>query len=160
MIYPRLPEIKMSMNASNRWNWLKDLETFQRSMDSLLSRSPTRRSDSPVELKTQTQWQPLMEFSETDEEYLITAELPGLNMDDVQVSAESGTLTIVGQTTSDKGTAEKRPGLVLIGSSFGRTFLLPDDVSPANVNAEITDGVLMVSLIKRKKPKPQPVEVS
>jgi HSP20 family protein len=148
------------MNSLDRWNWLKDLETFQHSMDSLLSRSPTHRADSPAELKVLAEWSPLMEIIETDKEYLIQAELPELTSDDVKVSAESGTLTIIGQRKFEaKETAEKHHGLVPVCGSFGRTFLLPDDVSPGTVSAEIKDGVLVVRLIKVEKAKPQQVEI-
>ena len=145
------------MNNLNRWNWLKDLETFQHSRDSLLSRSPTHRADSPRESKVLAEWYPSMEIIETDEEYLIKAELPELTGDDVKVSAESGTLTIVGQRKFEA--AEKHHGLVPVCGSFGRTFLLPDDVSPGTVSAEIKDGVLVVRLIKVEKAKRQQVEV-
>jgi HSP20 family protein len=148
------------MNNLNRWNWLKDLETFQHSRDSLLSRSPTHRADSPRESKVLAEWYPSMEIIETDEEYLIKAELPDLTRDDVKVSAESGTLTIVGQRKFEaKETAEKHHGLMPVCASFGRTFLLPDDVSPGTVSAEIKDGVLVVRLIKVEKAKRQQVEV-
>jgi HSP20 family protein len=148
------------MNSLNRWNWLKDLETFQHSMDSLLSRSPTHRADSAAELKVLAEWSPLMEIIETDKEYLIKAELPELTRDDVKVSAESGTLTIIGQRKFEaKETAEKHHGLVPVCGSFGRTFLLPNNVNPAAVSAEIQDGVLVVRLIKREKAKPDGVEL-
>jgi HSP20 family protein len=136
------------MNSLNRWNWLKDLEVFQHSRDSLLSRSPTHRSARRDEL-TALVWFPVMEIIETDQEYLIKAELPELTRDDVKVSAESGTLTIVGQRKFEANETAKMPrGLVPVGGSFGRTFSLPNDANPARVSAELTDGILIVRVGK------------
>jgi len=129
-------------------------------MDSLLSRSPTHRSDSPAELKAQAEWSPLMELSETDEEYLLKAELPGLTMDDVKVSAEPGTLTIFGQRKFEANeTGGKYHGLLPVRASFGRTFLLPDDVRHPKLSAELKDGVLVVRLRKGEKSKPRQIEI-
>jgi HSP20 family protein len=139
------------MNTLNRWNWLKDLEAFQHSMDSLLSRSPTHRPESPSELKVLAEWSPQMGLSETDQDYVIKAELPELKTDDVKVSVESGTLTIVGQRKFDaKEAAEKRHSLVPVCGSFGRTFSLPNDANPARVSAELTDGILIVRVGKQE----------
>ena len=143
---------KEPMNTLNRWNWLKDLEAFQHSMDSLLSRSPTHRPASSSELKVLAEWSPLMRLSETDDDYLITAELPELTSDDVKVSVESGDLTIVGHRKFEaKETAENYRSLVPVCLSFGRTFSLPNDANPARVSVELTDGILIVRVGKREQ---------
>ena len=143
------------MNSLNRWNWLKDLEAFQHSMDTLLSRSPTHRPNRPAELGAQVQWSPLMELSETGKEYVIKAELPELAIDDVKVKAEPGTLTIVGQRQFEaKETAEDHHRLVPICLSFARTFSLPNDANPARVIAELTDGILIVRVGKSEQAIP------
>ena len=140
------------MNASNRWNWLKDLEAFQQSMDSLLSRSPTHRLQSPAELKVLAEWSPLMGLSETGKDYVIKAELPELKSEDVKVSVESGTLTIVGQRTFEvKEATEKQNSLLPVRGSFGRTFSLPNDANPAQVSAELIGGILIVRVGKQRQ---------
>ena len=93
-----------------------------------------------------------MRLSETDKDYLIKAELPELTSDDVKVSVESGTLTIVGQRKFDaKETGENHRSLVPVCVSFGRTFSLPNDANPAGVSAELTDGILIVRVGKREQ---------
>jgi len=148
------------MNNVNHWNWLKDLEAFQHSRDSLLSRSPTHKAASHGELAALEVWSPVMEITENEKDYLIKAELLGLTMDDVKVSAEPGTLTILGQRKFEaKNPNEKPQGPELVSSTFGRTFLLPTDAS-AKVSSELKDGVLVVRLMKVEKATPGRVNVT
>ena len=106
------------------------------------------------------EWAPLVDISEDDREYLIKAELPEVKKEDVKVTAEEGTLTIMGErkfAKDDKGRKYHRVERAY--GSFGRSFSLPDDVSPAKVSAEFKDGVLSVHLAKTQKAKPQQIEV-
>jgi HSP20 family protein len=138
------------MNTLNRWNWLRDLEAFQQSLDSLLRHSPTNKSERQARSNALPLWSPFIEISETDQEYLIKADLPQLTKDDVKVSAEPGSLTIVGRRKFDgpntMGEIHEAPEP--ISASFARTFSLPNDASPTGVSAELSDGVLVVRMIK------------
>ena len=148
------------MNTLKRWNRLKDLETFQHSLDSLVSRSAVPRSEGQGELTAAAEWSPLVDISEDDKEYLIKAELPEVKKEDVKVTAEIGTLTIMGERrfeTEEKGRKYHRVERAY--GSFGRSFSLPDDASPGRVSAEFKDGVLTLHLVKDEKAKPQQIEV-
>jgi len=148
------------MNALKRWNQLKDLEAFQHGLDSLLSRSPAHRPEGQGELVAVAEWSPLVDISEDEREYLIKAELPDVKKEDVKVTAQEGTLTIMGERkfeTEQKG--KKYHRVERAYGSFGRSFSLPEDASPGKVSAEFKDGVLTVHLVKDEKAKPQPVEV-
>ena len=148
------------MNALKRWNQLKDLEAFQHGLDSLLGRSPANRSAGQEGLMAATEWSPLVDISEDDKEYLIKAELPEVKKEDVKVTAEEGTLTIMGERKFEKAEKNKKYHRVERAyGTFGRSFSLPDDASPAKVSAEFKDGVLTVHLVKDEKAKPQQVEV-
>jgi HSP20 family protein len=148
------------MNALKRWNRLKDLEAFQHGLDSLLSRSPVHRPEGEEELMTVAEWSPLVDISEDDQEYRIKAELPEVKKEDVKVTAEAGTLTIMGERrfeTEEKGRKYHRVERAY--GSFGRSFSLPEDASPGRVSAEFKEGVLTVHLMKDEKAKPQQIEV-
>jgi HSP20 family protein len=148
------------MNALKRWNQLKDLEAFQHGLDSLLSRSPAHRPEGQAELVGVVEWSPLVDISEDEREYLIKAELPDVKKEDVKVTAEKGTLTIMGERkfeAEQKGRKYHRVERAY--GSFGRSFSLPDDASPNKVAPEFKDGVLVVHLVKDEKAKPQQVEV-
>jgi HSP20 family protein len=156
--YP--PSRNELMNALKRWNRLKDLEAFQHGLDSLLGHSPTTRTEGQEGHLEAAEWSPLVDISEDDKEYLIKAELPDVRKEDVRVTAQEGTLTIMGERKFEKGeTSRKYHRVERAYGSFGRSFSLPDDASPVKVTAEFKDGMLTVHLVKNEKAKPQQVEV-
>ena len=106
------------------------------------------------------EWAPLVDISENDKEYRIDAELSDVKKEDVRVTAQEGTLTIMGERKFEKEEKGKRYHRVERAyGSFGRSFSLPADVNPEKVTAEFKGGVLTVHLIKDEKAKPQQVEV-
>jgi len=148
------------MNALNRWNRLKELEVFQHGLDSLLGRASVRRPEGQEEQMEAVEWSPLVDISEDDKEYLIKAELPDVKKEDVKVTAQEGMLTIMGERRFEKEEKGRKYHRVERAyGSFGRSFSLPDDASPAKVSAEFKDGMLTVHLVKDEKAKPQQVEV-
>jgi HSP20 family protein len=148
------------MNALKRWNRLKELEAFQHGLDSLLGHPPAYRSEGQEEHLAAAEWSPLVDISEDDQEYLIKAELPDVKKEDVKVTAQEGTLTIMGERKFAKEEKSRKYHRVERAyGSFGRSFSLPEDASPAKVSAEFKDGVLTVHLVKDEKAKPQQIEV-
>jgi len=148
------------MNTLTRLNQLKQLEALQHGLGSLYSRSPTQWPEGQEEPMAVTEWAPLVDISEDDKEYRIKVELPEVKKENVKVTAEEGTLTIMGERKfeqEEKGRKYHRVERAY--GSFGRSFSLPDDASPAKVNAEFKDGVLTVHLVKDEKAKPQHIEV-
>src|SRR5437870_13453465 len=148
------------MNALTRWNQLKQLEALQHGLGSLCTRAPAQWPEGQEEPLAVAEWSPLVDISEDDKEYLIKAELPEVKKEDVKVTAEDGTLTIMGERKFEKEEKNKKYHRVERAyGSFGRSFSLPDDASPAKVSAEFKDGVLTVHLAKDEKAKPQYIEV-
>ena len=106
------------------------------------------------------EWAPLVDISEDDKEYQIKVELPKVKKEDVKVTAEEGTLTIMGERKFEKEEKGKKYHRVERAyGTFLRNFSLPDDASPAKVTAGFKDGVLTVHLAKTEQPKPQHIEV-
>ena len=106
------------------------------------------------------EWAPSADISETDQEYLVRAELPAVRKEDVQVTLEDGTITIHGerkQRQTEK--TEKFHRVETFSGEFSRVFSLPEDVDRAGVRAESKDGVLTVHIPKRAVAKPAPVEI-
>ncbi|WP_076861416.1 Hsp20/alpha crystallin family protein [Bradyrhizobium mercantei] len=96
---------------------------------------------------------PRMDVSETDKTIEISAELPGLETKDVQLSLADNTLTIRGEKKSEREEQDK--DYHLIERSFGafsRSVALPEGVKAEDVSAEIAKGVLKVTV---KKPAPK-----
>jgi HSP20 family protein len=78
----------------------------------------------------------------------------------MKISMEDGTLTIAGDRKYEKEeNGRKYHRVERAYGSFGRSFSLPDDASPAKVTADFKDGVLKVHLAKNEKARPQQVEV-
>jgi HSP20 family protein len=148
------------MNALKRWNRLKDLEAFQHGLNTLLGRSSAHWPEGQEEPMAVAEWAPLVDISEDDKEYRIKAELPDVKKEDVKVTAQEGTLTIMGERKFEKEEKGRRYHRVERAyGTFGRSFSLPDDANPAKVSAEFKDGMLTVHLVKDEKAKPQQVEV-
>ena len=148
------------MNALKRWNQQGVLEAWQHALGSLVNRPPGHWPEGQEEPLAVAEWAPVVDISEDDKEYLIKAELPEVKREDVKVTAEEGTLTIMGERKfeqEEKGRKYHRVERAY--GSFGRSFSLPDDASPAKVSAEFKDGVLTVHLVKDEKAKPQHIEV-
>jgi HSP20 family protein len=101
-------------------------------------------------------WAPAMDIVETPAEFTLSAELPGLELKDVDVSLEGGVLTIKGEKTEEKK-EEKDKKVYLYERSYGsfqRSFSLPAEVDSSKVAAEFAKGVLKVHLPKGAKAKP------
>lgn len=91
--------------------------------------------------------------SETDKEIRITAELPGITEEDVEISVTGNRITIKGEKKSEdeeKGEEEGRTfrRVERYSGSFLRRMSLPFDIDPDTVEAQVKDGVLTVTLAK------------
>src|SRR5690348_11531442 len=102
-----------------------------------------------------TELTPRMNVSETEKEFEITAELPGLEEKDVQVNVADGVLTIRGEKKAEKEEKDKNFHLVERSyGSFSRALELPEGVNPDSIQASIANGVLSVRVAK-----PAPAQV-
>ena len=99
---------------------------------------------------------PRIDVSESDEAYLVRADLPGVEEKDIQISLEEGVLSIQGTLEAEKD--EERKGLRYserVRGSFQRTIELPGELDETKVSASYKQGVLTVTLPKLPAPKPQ-----
>jgi HSP20 family protein len=93
---------------------------------------------------------PMMDVTETDKELEVTAELPGLEEKDVDITLADGVLTIRGEKKSDH--EEKGKDYRMVERSYGafaRSLQLPAGVDPNTIKASLDKGVLKVSIPKR-----------
>ncbi|HIJ74492.1 MAG TPA: Hsp20/alpha crystallin family protein [Candidatus Hydrogenedentes bacterium] len=105
-------------------------------------------------------WSPAVDLTETDEAYTLEADLPGLNKDDVEITAVDNVITLKGERKQEHEAREKghhryerRYG------SFQRSFEVPGGFEAEKVDAKFEDGVLRVTLPKRKEAKPKHIQV-
>jgi HSP20 family protein len=105
-------------------------------------------------------WSPAVDVVEHDGELRVTAELPGMKLDDVHVEVADGMLHIRGEKEAE---AESGNGSArLIERSYGafeRSFTLPRSVDPDKVRADFGEGVLTVHLPKTESSLGRKVEI-
>ena len=105
-------------------------------------------------------WSPVVDIEETDKNYMIRAELPGLDKDKVKVSVEDGVLMLSGERNLERKVDGKTYHRVERShGTFSRSFTLPEDADAEKVNANYRDGLLEVSVTKREDAKPKAIEV-
>jgi HSP20 family protein len=101
-----------------------------------------------------TRWAPSLDVSETEHEYLIEAELPGVKIEDIEVEARDGTLRLSAKMQEQTETKEKR--YLRQERRYGayeRTLALPEGVEAEKIRCEFTDGVLHCHLPKTEQAK-------
>lgn len=141
-----------------RWDPYRELEEMTNRLNRLFGRA-TATADGN-EMMVRADWTPSVDISETDEEFQIKAELPGVKKEDVKVTLENGILTLQGERQQER--EDKDLKFHRIERSYGqfvRSFTLPDLVDDAKVKAEYKDGVLNLRLPKSEKAKPKAIEV-
>lgn len=106
-------------------------------------------------------WRPAADVRETEEAFIVEAELPGMKKADVSVTFEDGTLTISGERKYEEETnGSKLRRVERSYGSFSRSFRLPREIDAENVKAAFTDGILTVSVPKTETVKPRAIEIA
>lgn len=107
-----------------------------------------------------SQWAPLVDIKEEPEQFVIYADLPGIDPQDVEVLMDKGILTIKGERKSETSEQTERYSRVERRyGSFHRRFALPDSADPDGIAATGRNGVLMISIPKRPETKPRRIQV-
>ena len=136
-----------------RWNPHRNLNTFDRFFDSFLSGSEEGSL-------LAAHYTPNVDIKETQDEFLVSVELPGLSKEDIDLKIENGVLSIRGERKfeqdedkEDYRLVERRYG------SFCRSFDLGENVEADKIEASMVTGVLEITLPKREADKPKKIEV-
>jgi HSP20 family protein len=124
--------------AFTRWDPIRDLLAIQQRLD--------RFAPGP------SGWSPPVDLHETEEEYVLTAEVPGLERDDIDIRMHDGRLTLTGVRPERVSPCEQFHRVERGRGSFSRTFQLPNPVDPDKIRADLRDGVLTVMCPKSEHP--------
>ena len=115
----------------------------------------------PLSVTGENKWKPSADITETDDNYEVRTELPGVSKDDVQISVKDNLLSIKGEKRQENmddsknyKRIERRYG------TFERNFTLPPKVKADNINAKFNDGVLTVSIPKPEEVKPKEIPIT
>ncbi len=99
-------------------------------------------------------WTPPCDICETNRDFILKAETPGVELDDVLLEIKDAVVTIAGEKKRAQGASGRCYHRVeRNGGKFHRSFTLPHSVDEKKVSASLKDGVLTVTLPKRKAVK-------
>lgn len=138
------------------------LDRLQREFDRLGGQDPfaTVSEDGDNSDVVVSHWRPAVDIQEKQDHFLITADLPGVDPKEIDITMENGILTLKGERSSEK--EEKREGYRRVErarGTFYRRFSLPDTADPDRIEARSQNGVLHITLPKQEKVKPKRIPV-
>jgi HSP20 family protein len=142
-----------------RWNPSREMPTlpgrFNRLFDDPFFRIGRMDDDSGLDT-----WNPAVDLYEKDDHFMITAELPGVDKNDVKIDLKDRLLTLSGERTYDNEVKEEN--YYRRERSYGkfqRAFTLPADVDSDKIKAELKDGVLRIEVPKPEEKKAKQVTI-
>jgi HSP20 family protein len=142
-----------------RWEPFRELSTLQNEMNRLFN--TVFDAPSPANGgSTLRRWMPAMDLVETDDHFVLRADLPGMSQDDVKIEFEDGTLTVSGERKAEH--ESKNEGYYRVERAFGsfsRSLTLPQGIDPEAVTANFENGVLEIRVPKPEERKPRRIEI-
>ncbi len=140
------------------WKPFREVSRLRREMDRLWDDffGPGRKALRPMEME----WAPAVDVSETADQVVIKAEVPGMEAKDIDISLAGDVLTIKGEKKSER--EEKKENYHLVErtyGSFSRSLKLPAAVDADKIEAGYKQGVLTVSCPKKEEVKPKAIEI-
>lgn len=131
----------------------RELDRLQRDMNRLFN------SYSPYSLNTAPSY-PAINIWEKEDSQIVSAEMPGVHIDDIDISVEGDTLTISGMRQSDMMPEGARYHRRERGSGdFRRSIQLPFAVDSEQVKANFNDGILTIDLPRAEANKPKKITI-
>lgn len=136
-----------------RWDPIREMEDMRERMDSLFEQmlGGTPLAGGGV-------WSPPVDLEETDDAWVVEADLPGVKKGDVSIELRDNELTIQGEVKERERTGVLRRRTRRTGQ-FDYRVTLPGDVNADNIDAQLNDGVLTVRIPKPERAQPKRIEV-
>jgi HSP20 family protein len=145
--------------AITKWDPFRDLMVLRDRMNRLLEdlASSPRFEDSEL---IQSTWSPAVDIYETENELVLTAELPGVEEKDVEIKIEDNSLALKGERKFEKETKEENYHRIERAyGSFFRSFSLPNYIDQEKISAEYENGLLRIHMPKKTEVKPRKVKI-
>src|SRR3954471_1158832 len=141
-----------------RWEPTREITSLQSEMNRLFNTffdTPTSGNGTALR-----RWVPAMDLVETEDHFVLRADLPGLSEDDVTIELEDNVLTVSGERgTEHEGRKEGYYRVERAYGAFSRQLTLPEGVDAEAVEAAFDKGVLEVRIPKPEQRKPRKVEI-
>ncbi len=145
-----------------RWEPVRELHTMQNEMNRLFNTlfdSPSTGNGGRNAVRRR--WIPAMDVVQTEDHFVLRADLPGLSESDVNIEVDDNVLTVSGERKSEH--EQKGEGYYRVERAFGsfsRSLTLPEGVDADGIQADFTNGVLEVRIPKPEQHKPRKVQIS
>jgi HSP20 family protein len=139
-----------------RWEPFRELSSLQTEMNRLFNAA----FEGGESAGGARRWTPAMDLLETDEQFVLRADLPGMDESDVNIELEDNVLTISGERKTEH--QDKREGFYRMErayGSFSRSLTLPKGIDAEAVSAEFDRGVLEVRVPKPEQRKPRRISI-
>ena len=144
-----------------RWEPVRELTSLQSEMNRLFNTFfDTPSSSRGGNGGALRRWLPPMDLVETDDHFILRADLPGLSEEDVTIELEDSVLTVAGERKAEH--EDKKEGFYRMERSFGqfrRSLTLPEGVDADGITASFDKGVLEVRIPKPEERKPRRVAI-
>ena len=141
-----------------RWEPLRELSTLQNEMNRLFNTAfETPSGGGGAALR---RWMPAMDLVETDDHFVLRADLPGMSEGDVKIELEDTVLTVSGERKAEHEQQEE--GFHRVERAFGsftRTLTLPKGIDPEAITASFDKGVLEVRVPKPQETRPRRISI-
>src|SRR6266404_5516596 len=130
-----------------RWEPFRDMLAFQDRLNRAFEQS-ARLPQTGAEEQLGT-WAPAVDIYETEKEIVLKADLPGVNLADVDIRVENNVLTVRGERRFEKEVKEDNYHRIeRTYGNFVRTFTLPNTVNADKIEAAYENGVLKIGMPK------------
>jgi len=141
-----------------RWEPLRELTSLQTEMNRLFNAA----FDAPGQGAAQARrWTPAMDLFETDEHFVLRADLPGVSEEDASIELEDTVLTVSGERKAEhEGKGEGFYRVERPFGAFSRSLTLPKGVDAEAVSAAFDHGVLEVRIPKPAERKPRRISIN
>ena len=142
-----------------RWEPARELQSVQSEINRLFN--TLFEGPAPSAGSQSRRWIPAMDLVETDSDFVLHADLPGMTEKDVKIEFQDSVLTISGERKSEHEV--RKEGFYRLeraSGSFARSLTLPEGIDPQLVKASFDKGVLEVHIPKPEVRKPQKIEIS
>lgn len=142
--------------GTNKFDHMKDLISIQERVKKLFE-DVMEKGDDGVFHKS---WSPLVDIYETEDEFVVKAEMPEVRREDVEIEIENNVLIIKGERKFQKeGNKDNFHRIERKYGLFKRSFLLPSSVDRDNIKAGLKDGVLEIILYKKPETSPHRIKI-
>lgn len=140
-----------------RWSPMNELVRMHDQLNRLFEETGPGTSNRELQYGN---WSPAVDLREEEGQYLLHADMPGMNKEDIDINVENNVLTITGERKFEAETQKDTYHRIERAyGKFVRSFTLPTRVIAEKISASYKDGVLNVSIPKAEESKPKKVAI-